>query len=119
MNVGELTEWILENREGNAFLDWTERDIIQGINYAIHAGTLLYALENGHLQGVMVMATLKDKELFIEAAVTTKKGVLVKFAQAILERFPGYRVTAKRNGRIIQYDMHKVVNLLKERTCYG
>lgn len=114
ITVGQMCDWIMEHRCGDAFVGWTREQVESALNYSIKDHTLLYSYEGDKLSGVMVMAYLGNNELFIAGALTKREGLLLRFAEEIGKRFKGYKVSANRKGKHVTYNLNRLTTLLRK-----
>jgi hypothetical protein len=114
ITVGQMTDWIIEHRCGDAFKDWTREQVESAVAYSVNDHTLLYSHDGDKLSGVMVMAFLGEKELFIAGALVKKEGLLLNFSEAINTKFRGYKVSATRKGRHVTYNLNRLTQLLRK-----
>lgn len=114
MSVEDVAHWILENRKGNAFKRWEPNEVIEALKISIRDKGLLFSTEFGQLTGVMVLTKHGEEPIHVVGVVTVKKGLLVKFAKSIKQRFNTVEVTGhRRNGKLVVYDLDKVIKHLK------
>lgn len=112
ISVGDLAEWIIDNRSGSAFKDNTFVELCAGIQEDIEKHNLLFVLDD---QGTIigVMSFLPDREnkiLFVRNILVTKHSAMKIFAQDFLERFPAFHVSGNRNNEHIMYNTSRLVN---------
>ncbi len=112
VTLGELVEFVLKNRRGNAFKAYHESAIASGIIYAAENGTLRYACNSkGEVCGI-VTAFAKDNTLYIYDILTAEKWVFKEFIKVLKNEFVGYELSALRCGRQVKYNTNKLINLI-------
>lgn len=98
MTLRELVDFVIANRRGKAFENWTPIQIAEAFIQGIEDRTLLFAMENDTLVGV-VHCERFGCVMYVHNILATKSGVLRQFVQRFKELYPQCRLEAHRHGR--------------------
>lgn len=112
MRVIDLAVWIMKNRKGDAFIGWSFSDILNAVNKSMLENTLIYSSENESITGVMIMHRVENK-IHIYGAVVCVRGLLKKYASYIKQTYANCVFTADRQGKIVTYNVNKVLTFSK------
>lgn len=106
VTLGELVDYVLKNRKGNAFRNYDEHTIASGIKRAADSRTLLYSCrDDGSLCGIIVCVEDESaKTMNVQDLLTTERWVLPKFVLYFREHFPGYKLAALRRDKPVIYN---------------
>lgn len=117
ISVGDLADWIVEHRKGNAFKDDTWENIVAGLQDDIEHGNMLFVC-NDHNNIIGVITFISDREnkvVFVRNILITKYTALAIFAQHFRENFKGYALCANRYNEEVMYDTNRLINHLIKR----
>lgn len=90
--IGELVNWILLNRRGKAFRDYTPERITSEIMHSIEKNGFEYSTNiAGQFNGV-VCGEVIDGEFMVYDVLTTENGVMKKLMQTYINRFRSIRI---------------------------
>ncbi len=112
MTVEKLTQWILDNRKGDAFIGWTKQQVFAALLIAMAHNTLTYSHDGERFNGV-ILAKETDDVLHIYGAIATEPSVLRKMAKWLLNNHSGKQITALRKGQLTTYNLNTVLRILK------
>ena len=112
MTLESLTQWILDNRKGDAFMGWTKQQIFAALLLGMCHNTLTYSHDGTQFNGV-ILAKETDRGLHIYGAITTEPHVLRKMAKWLLVNHSGKQITALRKGQLTTYNLNTVLRILK------
>lgn len=127
MNVtlGQLVEFVLKNRRGKAFFNYTEPHIAYDIYHASQEGTMLYAVnDDGKLCGIVVASKVEEmRMMYVKDILTTEPWAIKRFVKMFKEGWPEYRLRAQRwrdagktKPTLIDYKTNKLCDkLLKQK----
>ena len=119
LTIKDLVEFVIKNRYGKAFKDWSSDSIAIAFRDAIKNNCLVYSLNsNGEINGVLLAERFDDyKVLHINNILTTEKGIVKKFLSKFFEWYgkdwdlQGYRhENLKRWANTNQF-IHKIQQL--------
>jgi hypothetical protein len=112
VTIEQLVQYILKNRRGNAFKDYSQHLIENGIKIAYNQGTMLCAVNNdGEVCGIVIARAYHEQRIMdILDILTTEKWVLPKFVREFLARFPEYELTGLRDGIRVDYKTKALCN---------
>jgi hypothetical protein len=105
--VARLVEYVVKNRRGRAFLNWTVEDMDREFRDGILHKMLVYATDQrddicGIVHGY---ADESKKQFHVANILSSKKFVLPKFIQMFDMLYPGYTLVAKRHDKIKTYNL--------------
>lgn len=88
----EIVDWIIANRKGKAFKDYSKEKIESEIYESIFFCIFLIAIdEDNNITGVVCGdRDINKKQIFIHDILTTKKGTIELFIKECYSRFPNY-----------------------------
>lgn len=114
ITVRQLMNFILANRHGNAFVGWSEQQLLDGIINAIEERSMSYSVdERGEINGVAIGIKFEEKKIFyVSGVLTTKTGVLGKLIAVFKELYPNWKLEAERCRRLKHYNTERFVNKL-------
>lgn len=112
VTLGEMVKFVLDNRKGNAFVDYSEELIANAINEAAKNNTMLYCLtEDGKICGlILARADDENKIMHVDDCLTKEKWCLKSFVNEFRKRWPNYKLTAARRKKFIEYNTTKLCN---------
>jgi hypothetical protein len=100
VELEKLCDWIIENRRGKAFKDYSRESIIRELQESNAArGLLVDSDAQGNILGVLVCSP----RLHVNHALTTQKGVFSRLARYVLLLFPSMEVQAFRGDKLVVY----------------
>jgi len=105
----DLVDFILENRRGKVFKNWSDAAIYSYICECLETNTLAYATHEGKVVGVVCGTKTLQKNIYIMEILTTRAGVLKQFVAFFKRIYPDYTLTAHRRGKYIEYNTPKLV----------
>jgi RNA binding exosome subunit len=108
MTVGNLIDFVMNNRRGKAFNGWTPIQLADSFLEAIESNLLFYSVDNGEVVGV-VHAGKFGNTIHVYNILTTRAGVLQQFVQRLTELHPGCELDATRHERIKHYDAQRFI----------
>ncbi len=118
VTVTQLVSYVLRHRKGNAFKDWTTPEICYAINVGIDSKCCVADVDNfGNINGIIIgNPNDANKTIHIIGVITTRKCALRNFITWLRNNFPSdWRITATRNGKLVEYDTKKLLNKLYGR----
>lgn len=113
--LGYLVKFVLDNRRGNAFKDYTENQIAEELFTGCTAGVVFYCVNATHDGIVGVVSGLADAKtltLHVNNVLATESWAIKRFMELYKENFDGYTLTARRYGREVKYNSNKLYNKL-------
>lgn len=102
VTVGDLADWIVVHRKGNAFKDWTWDNLVDDITRSIEERTLVYAVDinTSEIVGVCCGEVDHEKKIYHAANIlTTIPWAVAVMAEKFKSIFPDYEVRVKRKGK--------------------
>jgi hypothetical protein len=113
-SAGELADWILENRKGNAFKGDTWENLVAGLSEDSKHNNMVYVLnDSGNIIGIMTyMADRVYRILFVKNILITKHSALSILAEHVRENFEGFDIAGNRDNDTIYYNMSRLINIL-------
>ena len=103
----DILDFVLNNRRRKAFKDFSPFDIMSTVSDAASVNGLgMLEGEDGKLSAIAVgfpYETTKDRFLHIHTVLTTKPGDLKHLLRLLMQRFPGFILTARRRGKFVRY----------------
>lgn len=112
VTLGQLVQYVLDNRKGNAFKDYDELTIALLIQRAASAGTMLYSCDSFDAPNGIVVATKMERRMHINDILTTDSSVMHVFVSTFKQRWPECQLTATRKGHLVQYDTDRLCKKL-------
>ncbi len=114
VTLGELVAFVLANRRGNAFKDYTEREIANSIYWSAEAKTLRYACNSdGKLVGIVTsFDDVEHSTLHIHDLLTTEPWVFKTFVRAFRSSYPLYKLTGLRYGTLTHYNPNQLIRIV-------
>ena len=101
-NIGDLVTWILKNKKGDAFKNYSEEKIVSLIYASFYDRCLAYTQDEitGEFTGVVCgIKTAYNKTVTIHDILTTKPGVVKQMMKKFNSLYPGYSLTGTCRGR--------------------
>lgn len=99
----DLYKFILRNRRGKAFADWSRHDILRRVSIAVNTKECLVYEEGGQILGMAMGTRLLHGDkvgMHVDQILTTRPGIVGIFFREFLRRFPECEmITGKRHGR--------------------
>lgn len=102
MNIEQIVEWIMNNRTGAAFKDYSKEKIILQLWESSFYCVFRAAFdEQGNLIGVVCgTRDINRKQIFIDDILVTKPHVVRLFIESCNEAYPDYEIHGiKENGK--------------------
>lgn len=97
--VEDLADWIITNRRGRAFANYTKDTIMEEISEAIYYGVFVYHCEDNKIQGVACGKRYDDdKIIWIHDVLTTRPDIIKLFMERFLLVYPEWTIKGQRNG---------------------
>lgn len=115
--IEDLTNYILVNRKGKAFLNWTRQQIVEIINQCLEDNSLGYAVDSDN-KIVGVICAIKhgqEKVLYITAVLCTAPKLLSKFVELYNILYPGWKLEALRRDKKVTYNTDRLLKLINLR----
>ena len=118
VTLGQLVQYVLKNRRGKAFFNYTEEHVAYEIYEAAKEGTMLYAVdERGEICGIVVASKVEEMQMmFIKDILTTKAWAIKRFVEIFKKGWPDYRLRAQR-WRGTDKNKPELVDYKTERLC--
>lgn len=104
-----ILEFILKNRRGKAFKDFTVGDIMSTVSEAASLNGLAMVIDNNNDLSAIAIGfpyikdSTQEKFLHVHTVLTTKIGDLKTLLLEFQNRFPNFTITARRRGKIVKY----------------
>lgn len=114
VTLGEMIQFVLIHRRGNAFKHYTEREIANSIWWSAEGKSLRYAC-NGEGKLVGICTSFDDKEhstLHIHDVLTIESWVFRVLIKSFRDSYPGYSLTGLRDGKLVRYNTPRFVSLV-------
>lgn len=115
ITIKEIVEYVMENRKGNAFKNWTETEVCQGIKESVDDGSFKCCV-NKHTNKIVGVAQCRvnhqDREFHVANLLTTEPGAISTLYVMFLSSFPGYQMTGVRNGNFVRPRMNSLTTHL-------
>ena len=110
----DLTEWIIRNRTGASFKDYTELHIIGMLDRCAKDNTMLVIHHNDIIEGIVCGRVLNDDKVFyVDDILTLRKGLVKQMMRTFVMRFPGYTIQGRhRSGRERNFNSDKLFRKL-------
>lgn len=109
ITIGDLVQYVLKHRKGNAFKDYNEYLIATGIENALYEGTLFYALrEDGNICGIALGKWHEStKVMDVLEMLTTERWAFPAILKSFRQRFPDGNLIALRRWKPKVYNTNK------------
>src|SRR6266516_3688079 len=103
--VKDLVNFVLKNRKGKAFQEWTADEIALAFSKAFMKNEAAWSInKQGEIDGVIIAHAFPEaKILYIENILTTSRGVIKSFLQLYYKLYPGFSIEARRRGKYTSY----------------
>lgn len=103
---GEMLEFILKHRRGDAFKDYSALEIFETLRFcAAVDGLACVTKPDGAIAGVVTaIPNHGEKQLRITNILCTEPIALVALIQTFYSSYPDYTLTAKRHGKECIYN---------------
>lgn len=102
VSIGELKDWILSNRRGCAFKDYTAHRIICQITSAANNNTIAYVLDtNQQLCGVGIGHLVGDTLFFVDDVLITQKSSLKILVEWLKQQYPKRTIIGLRHMKSV------------------
>jgi len=105
----DLVQWIIKNRTGNAFKDFTAYEIASTLQKAAKEQVLGIIQDQYNTICAVVTGFRVDEEKIIYLTHVLGRGYLKILLNLFVHRYPGWTLQAKRKGRIITYNTEKLM----------
>lgn len=100
VSVGDLADWILEHRKGDAFPGYDWHDLVDDIERCIDENSLVVAAEGDKIYGVCCGELDTERRVYHAAnIITITPRAMIVMIQRFHELFPKYEVRVKRKGK--------------------
>lgn len=104
ITFNKCIEYVLKNRKGDAFRDFSPEDIYATIQASAQVGAFCYVVHDEELVGVVTGVPHEAiQQLHITQILTTHKGALREMVSEFRARFPGWTLSATRGGTLSNY----------------
>lgn len=103
MNLIQVADWILSNRSGKAFTQYSLEDIIRELMECSKYSSGLTITENGQLVGVVTTRLDHEKKLCYVYNVLGNAGALKVMFQYFITNYPDYKLYGMRHGKEKQF----------------
>lgn len=121
--LGELVEFVIANRKGKAFIDYSEPEIANLILQSSEEGGLFYLTNNDNKVCGIVLATIDSNlhTFFVNDILTTDKDAFKRFIVAFKDKFSNFNIRGERRRgkegtpRLINYNTQRLVNLILKK----
>ena len=109
ITIGQMADWILENRRNKVFKDQTKEQIAIALADGIAENTLLYEAVEDKILGVILAVKMEDKKIiFVVENLATNLRTLGNFLRRMIEMYPGYNIEGIRHGKIHKFATDKL-----------
>lgn len=112
ITIGQLAEWILENRRNTAF-NYSVPMIVDELCDCADNDSMLTIVDNGEIVGIVCWRiNHTDRILFVMDILTTTKEAIKEMMLVFKKRFDGYKIQGhNRNGRFRNFkNTNKLIN---------
>lgn len=102
VSVGDLADWIMKHRKGDAFKGWTWDNAVDDILRSMDDKTLVYAVDanTGNIVGVCCGEVDYENKIYHAANIlTTIPWAVAVMAQKFKSLYPNYKVRVRRKGK--------------------
>lgn len=115
ITIGQLTDWILENRKNKVFKGWTRLEIAQSIKRAVEDESIMYFFDTQHeIKGVVLGVKFPEKQvMFISEILTIQPKVMQNFTKIFGLLYPDWTLEAMRHGK---HKVYKTKQFIKKFT---
>ena len=109
----KVLDFILEYRRKEAFRNYSNDEIMSVVLEAFKVDGLALLREGNRYTAIAVGFPQRQfKVLHIHTIITTEANDIIYLVNEYFKRFPGFRITAKRKGKYIQYNTPKLLKHL-------
>jgi len=109
ITIGQMADWILENRSNKVFKDQTKEQIAIALSEGITENTLLYEAAGDKILGMILAVRMEDKKIiFVTENLATNLTILGRFLRRMIEMYPGYNIEGIRHGKIHKFTTDKL-----------
>ena len=114
-NIIQIADWILANRRGKAFLDYSREQIINELaNSVINNSGLVSTNDRGVIDGVVTCKIDREKKLCYVQNILANHTVMKRMLQYFNETFPSYHLYGIRHGKEKHFNRLSIIeNKLK------
>ena len=119
LTIGNLVEWIIDNRRGKAFEGWTKDHLAVVLHSKLDSKTATYTVdEEGRLTGVVIIEIAPEyKRVHVNHVLTTAKGALKQLIKTFTLWYPGWDIQAyRRDEDLVLYKTDKLVSKIEALT---
>lgn len=101
--VQEVVDWVLKNRKGNAFKDYSPIKVLLQVHEGMQRDEILCISEGKDIVGVICWEKMPSNVIFVHDILTTKKGAFKRMIDFLNIHFKGWSVKGVRDGEVINY----------------
>lgn len=119
LQVKDLVDFVIKNRRGKAFEGREIEDIIHEIRQALHQSCISWCVDKENkIVGLALGTIIPEQNVFyVTNILTTRPKVMAILLDKFQQLYPGYRLEARRHGKIKRYNTDKF--LQKVKSFYG
>lgn len=108
ITVGQLIDFILENRTDKVFKGYTKEEVAGAVEKGLQDGTLFYDTDGHKVTGMVLAEKIPNKKvMFVIENLAMSIDRLRKFAQKSQQMYPGWKLEAMRHNK------HRIFNTEK------
>jgi hypothetical protein len=114
MTVAAVVQFVEDNDGFNkVFIDWTKAELALACDEAIANNSFGWSAdEQGMLTGIVVgIPDHEQKVMHIVGILTTERKVFRNLILLFVDKYPGWNLTGRRNGKIVNFKTNKLLKL--------
>lgn len=118
--LGDLVEFVLRNRKGKAFANYSELDIASSILDCSRNEVMHYLVNSSNCVCGIVIATkdIDNKVMFVREILTTEGWAFKEFVKLLLKQYSNFKLQAQRykgagklTPRFVNYNTNRLIQL--------
>lgn len=104
--INDLVNFAIANRRGKkVFKDWSAQQLESEFKDALLTNCLLYSVGTNNAIDGVVHGTRQGNIIHVKNILTTHSNALKNFFIRFQQIYPGFKLTANRRGRLVEYNL--------------
>lgn len=113
ITLGELVEFVLVNRKGNAFKDYSEEVIAASLKRGADNGLMFYTATDGLVDGVILLHhDTANNVIWVHDILTTTHKAFKLIVGLYKTKFNGMKIAGLRHGKPMHYNSERLYRLV-------
>lgn len=107
ITMGDMVDFVMFNRRGNAFKDYTPEQVFTVLEQALRDECLFYCsdVNTGKIIGVACGKKLEGNVMLVRHILTTQPGILRIFFHMFREKFPFHSLMQAERHKKFRYNV--------------